>query len=348
MAFAPDRWHRRVKATLLAAVLAASGLCGSAGAQVWPTKPIRIITSTSPGGVTDLISRTVGQLLTDALGQNVVIENRPGAGTFIGMAACARAEEDGHTLCITDNQSLVYNPLLFTRLPYDPDRDFAPVGVIARSNGGVIVAHPATPGNTFQEVMNWAREHPGTLNFATWGPGSVPAIYYAWITRQNGVNITAIPYKGAGPSILALTAGQVQLAYSNVGIARPLLEAGRLKILAMTGVQRHPQYPQIPSLGELNSDPAMDTFFALYAPARTPAAIVKRLSSELAKAVRSPRFQALARDNSLVPVGNTPEEFAVLLRDTRVNAARVFQTIGIKPVEAPQDAPAVSKPGAPG
>ena len=339
-------WSRRLASHLgLGVVLAATLVCHPAKAQVWPSKPVRIITSTSPGGVTDLISRAIGQLLTEALGQNVVVENRPGAGTFIGMTACARAEEDGHTLCITDNQSLVYNPLLFTRLPYDPDRDFAPVGVIARSNGGVIVAHAATPGNTFQEVMSHAREHPGTLNFATWGPGSVPAIYYAWITRQNGVNITAVPYTGAGPSMLALTAGQVQLAYSNVGIARPLLEAGRLKILAMTGVQRHPQYPQIPSLGELGSDPAMDTFFALYAPARTPAAIVKRLSSELARAVRTPRFQALARDNSLVPVGNTPEEFAVLLRDTRANAARVFQTIGIKPLEAPQDAPAVPKSG---
>jgi tripartite-type tricarboxylate transporter receptor subunit TctC len=329
---------------MLLGLLAGAAQPSYAQADAYPSKPIRIIASTSPGGVTDMLARTLGQLIGEAMGQSVIVENKPGAGTFIGMSACAKAAADGYTLCITDNQSLVYNPLLFTKLPYDPDHDFVPVGTIARSNGGVILAHSSVAASSFKEMIAYARENPGAVNFATWGPGSIPAIYYSWITRQNDVQITAVPYKGAGPSFLAITSGQVQLAYGNVGIAKPLLDAGKLKILAMTGSRRHPAYPNVPSLGELNSDPATDTYFGIYAPARTPAAIVKRLNAEMAKALKSARFQATARDNSLEPLITTPEEFATMLQGTRANAARVFNAIGIKPTDAPADAPTVSKP----
>jgi len=339
VSFAFSLLLRHVCGAALAVLLA---MAGAAQAETWPSRPIRIIASTSPGGVTDLLARTVGQLVSESMGASVVVENRPGAGTLIGMTACARAQADGYTLCLTDNQSLVYNPLLFSKLPYDADHDFAPVAPVARSNGGVILAHASVPAGDFKALMAYAKANPESVSFATWGPGSIPSIYHAWITRQNGVRMTAVPYKGAGASYQALIAGQVNLAYSNVGLAKPLIDAGKLRVVAMTGNRRHPDYPDVPSLGELNSDPAIDTFWGVYAPAKTPPAIVRRLNAEISKALASPRFISLARDSSLEAMTGTPEEFAAHLAQTRANAARVFEALGIKPSDAPADTPAVA------
>jgi len=177
---------RKVLKSLLFPLLAASLLSQTALAQSdpFPAKSIRIIASTSPGGLTDLLARNLGRLMSESLGQQVVVENRPGAGTLIGMTACARAPADGYTLCLTDNQSLVFNPLLFSKLPYDPKGDFVPIGGVVRTPNDVIVASPTLPANNLAEVLALARAKPGTVSFATWGTGSLPAIYYAWITRQ--------------------------------------------------------------------------------------------------------------------------------------------------------------------
>ncbi|MBP7565815.1 MAG: tripartite tricarboxylate transporter substrate binding protein [Burkholderiaceae bacterium] len=327
-----------------ACALALGLACGSGvQADTFPAKPIRIIASTSPGGMTDLLSRTVAKLMGDALGQSVVVENRPGAGTLIGMTACARAPADGYTLCLTDNQSLVFNPLLFTRLPYDPKADFVAVGGVVRTPNDVIVAHPSVPGTSFRDLMAHARSKPEHVSFATWGPGSIPAIYQAWIARQNGVQLTAVPYKGAAPSFLAVTAGEVNLAYSSVALAKPAVEAGRLKVVAVTGTTRAAAFPDAPSLGELGSDPDMGTFWGLYAPARTPAPVVARLNAELNAALASATFQAFAKQNYLEPLGGSPAAFANTLAQAQARAARTFQAIGIQPTDAPADAPAATR-----
>jgi len=316
---------------------------GPAGADTFPSKPIRLIVSTSPGGLTDLVARTVGKLMGDGLGQSVVIDNRPGAGTLIGMSACAKAPADGYTLCLTDNQSLVFNPLLFTKLPYDPKSDFVAVGGVVRTPNDVIVAHPSVPGSSFRELMAHAKAKPESVTFATWGPGSVPAIYYAWIARQNGVKLTAVPYKGAGPSFLAVISGEVNLAFSSLALAKPAVEAGKLKLVAVTGSHRAPAFPEVPSLGESNSDPDMGTFWGLYAPANTPAAVVARVNAELNKAVASASFQAFAAQNFMEPLPGTPAQFASYLAQAQAQAARTFKTIGIQPSDAPTDAPAASR-----
>jgi tripartite-type tricarboxylate transporter receptor subunit TctC len=202
--------------------------CGPALAQVFPSKPMRIIVSTSPGGLTDLLARTTGQAVNESVGQPVVVEYRPGAGTLIGMAACAKSPPDGYTLCITTPESLVYNPLLFSKLPYDPENDFAPVTVLAHSYG-MIVAHESVKAHTFPDVLAQAKAQPGALSFATWGAGSIPGIYLGWINHQNGVQITAIPYKGAGAATPAIVGGQVQLTYTAIGLVRSHLKTGRLK-----------------------------------------------------------------------------------------------------------------------
>jgi tripartite-type tricarboxylate transporter receptor subunit TctC len=316
---------------------------GPGGADTFPAKPIRLIVSTSPGGLTDLVARTVGKLMGDALGQSVVIDNRPGAGTLIGMSACARAPADGYTLCLTDNQSLVFNPLLFTKLPYDPKADFAPVGGVVRTPNDVIVAHPSVPANSFRELVAYAKAKPEAVSFATWGPGSVPAIYYAWIARQNGVRLTAVPYKGAAPSFLAVNSGEVNLAFSSLALAKPAVEAGKLKLMAVTGTRRAPAFPLVPSLGESDSDPDMGTFWGLYAPANTPAPVVARINAELNKAVASASFQAFAAQNFMEPLTGTPGQFASYLAQAQAQAARTFKAIGIQASDAPTDAPAASR-----
>lgn len=324
------------------ALLLSVGASG-AWAQAYPAKPIRIIVSTSPGGVTDMLTRTTAQVVSESIGQPVVVENRPGAGTLIGMSMCSKAPPDGYTICITDNQSLVYNPLLFRKLPYDPDRDFIPITALARNFGSAIVARASLPVDSFKGMVAHAKKHPGEFNFATWGPGSIPAIYYAWMTRQNGIDLTAIPYKGAGPSLVAVTGGQVDMAYSNLGLALPLVKSGKLKVLAVTGTTRHPDFPEIPSLGELDSDPEMDNYFALYAPAGTPRPIVDLLSKEFSKAMQAPSLQRVVKENFLAVVGNRPDEFAAVLKALRARAAHVFSTVGIEPSDAPGDAPSQSK-----
>jgi tripartite-type tricarboxylate transporter receptor subunit TctC len=335
---------RNVLKSLLSPLLAASLLSQPALAQTdpFPAKSIRIIASTSPGGLTDLLARNLGRLMSESLGQQVVVENRPGAGTLIGMTACARAPADGYTLCLTDNQSLVFNPLLFSKLPYDPKGDFVPIGGVVRTPNDVIVASPTLPANNLAEVLALARAKPGTVSFATWGPGSLPAIYYAWITRQAGVQMMAVPYKGAGPSFLAVISGEVNLAYSSLAIAKPAAEAGKVKLIAVTGNRRAAAFPSTASLGESSSDPNLGTFWGLYAPAKTPAAVVARLNTELNKALASAAFQSFAQQGFLETMAGTPEQFAATLAQAQATSARTFQTIGIQPTDAPSDAPQAS------
>jgi tripartite-type tricarboxylate transporter receptor subunit TctC len=258
---------------------------------------------------------------------------------LIGMTACARATPDGYTLCLTDNQSLVFNPLLFSKLPYDPKGDFVAIGGVVRTPNDVIVAPPTLPANNLAEVLALARAKPGSLSFATWGPGSLPAIYYAWITRLAGVQMTPVPYKGAGPSFLAVMTGEVNLAYSSLAIAKPAAEAGKVKLIAVTGNRRAAGFPNTASLGESNSDPNLGTFWGLYAPAKTPTAVVARLNTELNKALSSSAFQSFAQQGFLETMAGTPEQFAATLTQAQVNSARTFQTIGIQPTDAPADAP---------
>jgi len=330
-----------LSALLVSVLLAHAAL---AQTEAYPSKSIRIIASTSPGGLTDLLARNLARLMSETLGQQIVVENRPGAGTLIGMTACARSAPDGYTLCLTDNQSLVFNPLLFSKLPYDPKGDFVAIGGVVRTPNDVIVAPPTLPANNLAEVLALARAKPGSLSFATWGPGSLPAIYYAWITRQAGVQMTPVPYKGAGPSFLAVMTGEVNLAYSSLAIAKPAAEAGKVKLIAVTGSRRAAGLPNIASLGESNNDPNLGTFWGLYAPAKTPTAIVARLNTELNKALSSPAFQSFAQQGFLETMAGTPEQFAAILSQAQVNSARTFQAIGIQATDAPADAPQAMRP----
>jgi tripartite-type tricarboxylate transporter receptor subunit TctC len=318
------------------AVAAALALPSFVHAQAFPAKPMRIISTTSPGGVNDTICRAYAAAISQAVGQSVVVENRPGGGSIIGMQALAAAAPDGYTVAITTTEPLVYNPLLYVKLPYDPDRDFIPVSQLSLGRaGGVIIGSAKLPANNFREVIEYAKANPGKLNFATWGAGSLPAIYAGWINHANGVDIEPIAYKGAVPSISALLAGDVQLTYQSLGFVLPHIKAGKLKAIAIVGEKRSTLLPDVAALGEFKSDPGIESMFGVYAPGRTPAEIVSRLNAEYVKATGTPTVQKMWANLTMEPVGSTPAEFAERLRGARATATRVFKTLDIRPAAAP-------------
>jgi len=304
-------------------------------AQQFPTKPIHVIVPTSPGGLNDLTSRALGAQVAESVGQPVIVENRPGAGSMIGMSALAKSAPDGYTVALTTSEPLTYNPLLYAKLPYDPDHDFAPVSLLV-TIPGILVAHPSAPASTFPELIAYAKAHPGALNYATWGPGSIPGVYLDWINRQNGVSITAVPYKGAGLAVPATVAGEVHLTYIGLGFVMSQIRGGKLKPIAVaTSQKRSPALPSVPALAEFNSEPGLAAYFGVWAPARTPNALLDRLSLEFAKAMRGPKFQEIATQQILDIVGSTPAEFAAFLKEDRATATRVYKTLGIKPLDVP-------------
>jgi tripartite-type tricarboxylate transporter receptor subunit TctC len=224
-------------------------------------------------------------------------------------------------------------PLLFAP-PYDPDNDFSYVSQLTR-NLGVIVAGRDVPANTFPELIAYARANPGKLNWGTWGAGSTPAIYLEWIKRVNGVDIAAIPYKGTAPTLPALLSGEISLTYLAIGTGTPLAQAGKVKALAVTGSDSSPALPGVPSLASFKSDPNLVSEFHVYAPAKTPNAILERLSGEFAKALRTPLLEKLMA-NTMLPVGSTPAEFAAHMKVRKAEAAKLFKALAIKPSESPQ------------
>jgi len=333
----PSPWGRMktIAAVALAvhAVLAVNAEAQTS-VQAFPVKPLRIISTTAAGGVNDILSRAFAQAISQSVGQPVIVENKPGAGSIIGMTTLAQSAPDGYTVALTTPEPLVYNPLLYVKLPYDAGRDFAPVTQVTRSEN-VIVASPETPGNNFPEVIAYAKANPGKLNFGTWGTVSTPAMYLAWINRQNGVDITPIPYKGAAFAVPATIANQVQLTFIALGFVVPQLKAGKLKALAFTGSRRSLVMPDLPTLAEYNSDPELDGFFGIFAPAGTPSPILERLAGLFTQCLRNATVTEILARQTQVGVGGSPAEFAKTVREAKASTARIFQLLGIKPTEAP-------------
>jgi tripartite-type tricarboxylate transporter receptor subunit TctC len=328
-----DLTARYLAACALTSVAVA--LVSPASAQQFPSKPMRLISTTTAGGVNDTICRAFAQQISQNVGQPMVVENRPGAGSMIGMQALAKSPPDGYTVALTTPEPLVYNPLLFTKLLYDPDNDFVPVTQVTQSQD-LIIASAVVPGNNFKEIMAYAKANPGKLNFATWGPASSPALYLEWINRANGVNITGIAYKGAPPSIAAILSDEVQLTYIALGFVNSQIKAGKLKAIAFGGSRHSPILPNVPTLSEFNSDPDLPPFFGIYAPAGTPPAIVERLAAEFKKALSAPKLNDSLVQLTQTPIGSTPAEFAETNRRAKASAVRVFKALGIKPTDAPQ------------
>jgi tripartite-type tricarboxylate transporter receptor subunit TctC len=327
--------HAGIAAILLAAAIAGS-FAPHVRAQGAPGGVMRIIVPYGAGGVTDSLARVVGERLAEALGTPVIVENRPGASSMLGMQACANAPPNGQTVCITVPDSLSYNPQVFASLPYDPDKSFAPVIRLAWTNN-LLVAHAKAPFNSYPEMIAYAKTNPGKLNWGTWGPATLPDVYLRWIAAQAGVTIQAIPYKGGATQVNpAVYAGEVDITYMGFGTAAPQIAAGAIKPIVAVGPRRLSFMPDLPSLAEVGVDPGLQSYFGAFAPAETPKPVVARLNAAFAAAITTPQVQTFYKATTLVAEANTPEEFAAFVTTDRAAAAQVFKRIGISPQAAPQ------------
>jgi len=313
-------------------LFAALCACSLAQAQTpFPSKPIRLIVTSPAGGSNDILNRIVGAKLAELLAQPVLIDNRPGASGFVAAEMVAKAPADGYTLLGATEATLVANPLFFKKVPYDPQRDFAPV-TIAVEIGYVLLVHPSVPANSVPELIALARSKPGALNYASSGNGSAFHIGMELFKRMAGVDIVHVPFKGSALSVNAMLAGDVQIMLNGTPNGVPLARSGKLRALAVAGARRSPLAPELPTIAE-SGLPGYDMsgWFGTVAPAGTPAAVVAALNREYVRALRSPEVRERLEGYGFEVVGNTPEEFASRMRNESQRLARVIQESGAKP-----------------
>jgi tripartite-type tricarboxylate transporter receptor subunit TctC len=297
----------------------------------WPARPVRIVVPSSPGGGTDVYARLLGQRLGEQLKQQFVIDNRPGASGNIGTEAVAKAAPDGYTFLVSANAAIAINPALFKSVPFDMDRDFAPVtrGVMAPM---VLAANPDVPAKTLGELVALAKRDPGKLAFGSAGNGSPTYLGVRMIEEAAGVRFLHVPYKGVGPAYQGLLGGQLAFMFPDVASALAHIRSGKLVALAVN--ERTPLLPSVPTLAEAGL-PGLQvwTSFSVLAPAGTPPAIVQRLNTEIGAAMKSPALAEKLAQQALVPVFDTPAEFAAALTRERAYWAAFIRRNNIQPEE---------------
>ena len=317
-----------LRAALGAAILLA--LCAAAAAQSWPAKPIRLIVPFAPGGSTDIVGRDVAARLAPALGQQVVVDNRPGGSTIIGTELVARAAPDGYTLLVTPAPFTI-NPTLQPKLPYDPQRDFTPITLI-NTTPLVIVVHPGVPARTLQELVRLARARPGRLNFGSSGTGGSNHLAGELFNTLAGVKLVHVPYKGNAPALADLIGGHIDVVFNGLTSAIPQIRSGTLRALAVTSATRASALPTLPTAIEAGVPGFEATAWnGLVGPAALPREMVNRLAQEIARIVTSAEMRERFRSDGGDPVGSTPEQFARFLRDETDKWAKVIRLSGAKP-----------------
>lgn len=317
----------------LAAVVAAATLAGPARAAEWPVRPIRVVVPIAPGSVTDVIMRKAAEQLGPKLGQPLLIENRGGAAGVLGGGECARSAPDGHTLCVVYHSTVSFNPLLFTKLPYDADRSFDPVTRLFFLTEGLIVSKRLGV-NSVAELKTLAQAKPGALNFGTLGANSFPDLFRVWLNNQWNVRIVDVPYKGGGPVAIAVLADEVQLSKIGVGNFIGLSANGDLKVLAVSAPKRSSELPDVPTFEEagLGGYPGFG-WWGLMVPRGTPGDIVARLNEAFTTLFRDKAFNAFLEKQVVVSAPTTVEEFAAFLKEDRDSAAGLIRIANSRPVE---------------
>jgi len=319
----PSLWS-----TVLPALLA---FC-SAGAlgQSYPTRAIKLVVPSSPGGGTDIVARILGQKLSEQLGQQFVVENRAGAGTVIGNDAVAKSAPDGYTL-LMGLSTLAINPSMYAKLPYDALRDFAPISQSV-SACNILILHPSVPAKTVVELIALARAKPGSLTFGSAGMGTNPHLSGELFKSLARIDMVHVPFKGSGQSIISQLAGEIAANFPSVPTAMPYVKAGRLRGIGVTTLRRVEVLPDVPSIAEAGLPGYEATqWFGLLAPAGTPRPIIDRLYQESSRALRSADMKERMTAEGLEVVGSTPEEFASYIRSETEKWTQVIKAAGIKP-----------------
>lgn len=299
-------------------------------AQTYPSHPMRMIVPFAPGGPTDILARAIGQKLTESWGQPVVIENRPGASGNIGAEAVAKAAPDGHTLLLATAGILTINPSLFSRLPFDAQRDFSPI-TLAASVMNVLVVHPSLPVNSVKDLIRFAAARPGQLTYASAGNGSASHLAMELFKQMAHVEITHIPYKGATPGVTDLLGGHVHMMLIGLPAALPQARAGKLKALGVSSPRRSPIAPDLPTISE-SGLPGFDVvnWLGVLAPAGTLRETTAKLNDEIVKILRQPDTKERLLAQGFDPIGSTPEEFAAYMKSETAKWAKVVKAAGAK------------------
>ena len=299
-------------------------------AQAWPAKPVRIINAFAPGGPSDLLSRAVGDKLQGTWGQPVIVEAKPGADGLIGMEFAAKSPADGYTIVTVPVGNAVLLPNLRSKLPYDMAKDFVPITLLATVQN-VLVVGANVPANTLKELIAYAKANPGKLSFASPGAGSSPHIAGEMLKSATGMDMIHVAYKGTGPALNDVMGGQVTMFFSQMSSALPLVKQGKLKGIGVASLRRHPAATEIPTIAE-QDQPGFEAmaWYALFAPAGTPLEIVNKIAADATKALQlqdvKDKLSALGAD----PVGGTPEEFALRLKNENARWGAAIRKAGIK------------------
>jgi tripartite-type tricarboxylate transporter receptor subunit TctC len=322
-------FDRRRVALLVAFASGLLPLSGHQALAAYPDRVIKIVVPFAPGGGTDAIARVLAQEMAKDLGASIIVENKPGASTIIGAQAVAASDGDGYTLLMGTFAHAV-NPSLNAKLPFDSDRDFAPVALVARSPN-IVVVNPKSSFRSIADLIAAARAEPDRISYGTFGTGTSAHLAGEMFKRMAGVNMTMVPYKGSAPAITDLLGGQTQVMFTTVASAAALIEGGQLRALAVTTLERSPAFPQLPTVAETGlAGFEAETWYGLFAPAKTPPDIIDRLNRSAAKAVQADAFRKLSVNEGLVLIAAPPQEFGRYYRSERERWRKVIEEAGIK------------------
>jgi tripartite-type tricarboxylate transporter receptor subunit TctC len=298
-------------------------------AQQFPHKPIRLIIPFAPGGGTDIIGRLIGQDLTENMGQPVVIDNRGGSGGIVGTNIMTKADPDGHTISLC-SLGFSYAPAIYAKLPYDTERDVAPIAHVA-SQPFVFTVHPAVAANNMKELVALIRAKPGAIHYGSGGAGGASHLGTELLKHQLGLQMTHVPYKGTGPALTAMLGGEIQMQLIGASSVVPLMKSGRLRVLAVAGGKRSPALPEAPTVIESGiPDYVFDVWYGLLAPAKTPRTIVGKLNTEINKALKNPQLTQRFAAAGLDVAGGTAEAFERLIRSEIPRWRKVALAANIK------------------
>jgi len=317
------------KAVVMALVALGAGPGAAFGDSAYPTKPVRLIVPLTAGGPTDILARIIAAPLGASLGQQVIVDNRPGAGGNIGADIAAKSPPDGYTLFMGTSGPLAINSTLYPKLPYDPIRDFAPV-ILTASAPFVIIVHPSVKAGSVKELIALAKAKPGSLNYGS-VPGSASHLSTELFKTASGIDIVHIPYKGAAPETTDVVAGQIQLSFASTPGSIPVVKSGKVRALGVTSARRISKLPEVPTVAEA-ALPGYEAsvWYGVVAPARTPREVVQRLNTEIARIVAEPASRERMIAGDFEPTSGTPAEFAAFIRSETVKWGKVVKASGAK------------------
>jgi len=300
-------------------------------AQAYPSKPIRYIVPFPAGGGQDLVVRALAPRMSEALGQTVIVDNRPGAATMVGAELAAKSPPDGYTVFNGSNTTLAINPNLYSKVPYDPIKDFVAVTQIA-SLPNLLVVHPSLPVRTVKELAALARNRPGQLNYGSSGTGTPAQLAGVMFGDEARAKLVHVPYRGSSQALTALISGETQMMFGSMTSTLPFVKSGRLRAIAVTGAKRSLAAPDVPTVAEA-AFPGFEavTWYGLFVPAGTPAAIVSKLNAEVVKILRAPDFRDWLVAQGADPVGSTPDELAAFVKTELVKYAKIVKDSGMRP-----------------